>query len=110
VPGAPGYTGVEVSTPARDPYNYPDNAPSVYADSAIMIDARSGEILYYKNPDKRGPVASTQKLLTALLIVEQGGLDRPLTIQRSDTYAEPMTPRRLWHVMPPAAAELSPPG
>lgn len=68
---------------------WPSNAPSIYADSAILIDARTGETLYEKNADKRRPVASTQKLLTALLIVENRSLDEPVTVLKSDTRVEP---------------------
>lgn len=73
----------------RDPYLWPSSAPTVYAESAIMVDARTGEVLYYKNPDQRRAAASTQKLLTALLITERGQLDRTFTIAASDTRAEP---------------------
>lgn len=54
-----------------------------------MVDARSGNELYSKNADRRRAVASTQKLLTALVILDSGGLDRRLTVARTDTYVEP---------------------
>lgn len=73
----------------RDPFNWPSTAPAVYAESAIMVDARTGEVLYYKNPDQRRAAASTQKLLTALLITERGNLDGTFAIAASDTRAEP---------------------
>lgn len=56
----------------------------------MMVDARSGEILYEKNADELRPAASTQKLLTALIITERGFLDQPVTVQFSDTLAEPV--------------------
>src|SRR4029434_2226834 len=34
-------------------------------------------------------VASTQKLLTALIVAESGGLDEIVTVKPSDTWAEP---------------------
>ncbi len=69
-------------------YIYPSGAPSIHAKSAIMVDANSGKVLYYKNPDMVGPVASTQKIITAMLAIEEGLNDR-VTIASSDTWVEP---------------------
>lgn len=55
----------------------------------MVIDARTGEILYEKNADQHRAPASTQKLLTALIVAERGYLDQSITIMPSDTYAEP---------------------
>ena len=68
---------------------WPANAPSIYAQSAIMIDARSGEVLFQKNADARRVPASTQKLLSALLVTRRGSLDAPVTIMPEDTRVEP---------------------
>lgn len=74
--------------PATQPL-WPAGAPGIVADSAIMIDARTGEVLYQKNADKRRPVASTQKLLTALIVSRSGDLTAPVTVASSDTRVEP---------------------
>jgi D-alanyl-D-alanine carboxypeptidase (penicillin-binding protein 5/6) len=63
--------------------------PSVRGGSSIVIDAASGRILAGKVTDERRAIASTQKLLTALLVIEDGSLDRKVTVQRSDTLVEP---------------------
>jgi D-alanyl-D-alanine carboxypeptidase (penicillin-binding protein 5/6) len=68
---------------------WPAGAPGLYAQSAIMIDARSGEVLFQKNADERRVPASTQKLLTALLITRRGNLDAPVTIMTEETRVEP---------------------
>src|SRR5256714_2872205 len=65
-------------------------APTTRAASVMVIDARTGEIFYEKNADAPRPAASTQKLLTALVIAERGYLDRPVTVQPVDTLAEPV--------------------
>lgn len=54
-----------------------------------MIDARTGRTLYYKNPDDVRPVASTQKLVTAMVLLEQGPLDAQVTVAQADTLVEP---------------------
>ena len=63
--------------------------PRVHAAAAILVDASSGRVLHAVNADQERAVASTQKLLTALLVAEAGGLDKPVRIEQSDTWAEP---------------------
>ncbi len=54
--------------------------PPVYATAAYLFDADTGATLYARNPFMRLPMMSTTKLMTALLAVEQGKLDQPITI------------------------------
>jgi serine-type D-Ala-D-Ala carboxypeptidase (penicillin-binding protein 5/6) len=68
---------------------YPASAPVTIASSAIMIDAKAGAVLFFKNPDIQRPVASTQKLLTALLVAEHGGLDNSVRVTSEDCAVEP---------------------
>ena len=51
----------------------------------MVIDARTGEVLYEKNADEQRAAASTQKLLTALIVAERGFLDQQV-IGRADRY------------------------
>lgn len=64
--------------------------PATGARSVMIVDARSGQILYEKNPDELRAPASTQKLLTALIIAEHGMLDQPVRVEAIDTLAEPV--------------------
>lgn len=64
--------------------------PIVSADRVIIIDPASDEVLWEKNADKRGAIASTTKLLTALLVVETGDLDKLITVEQSDTQCAPV--------------------
>jgi D-alanyl-D-alanine carboxypeptidase (penicillin-binding protein 5/6) len=75
--------------PPGDPVIWPGDAPFIHARHAIMIDAHTGRTLYQKFADTRIPVASTQKLLTALLIVERGNLDGRLIVPAAATHVEP---------------------
>jgi D-alanyl-D-alanine carboxypeptidase (penicillin-binding protein 5/6) len=64
--------------------------PQISADRVIVVDTASDEILFEKNSGKRGAIASTTKLLTALLVVENGDLDQLVTIEKSDTQCSPV--------------------
>ena len=50
---------------------FPCYANAVSADCAVLMDAETGRLLYTKNADKRSLIASTTKILTALIICEQ---------------------------------------
>ena len=63
--------------------------PAIFGKSWIVVDSGTGTVLGSMNADQRRPVASTQKLLTALLICERGGLRDPITVQKSDTLVAP---------------------
>ncbi|MGN0298336.1 MAG: D-alanyl-D-alanine carboxypeptidase family protein [Lachnospiraceae bacterium] len=47
----------------------------LYAKSALLMDADSGRVLYSKNGDEIMPMASTTKIMTAILAIESGRLD-----------------------------------
>jgi len=64
--------------------------PNTRANSVMVVDARTGVVLHEKNADQPRPAASTQKLLTALIIAETGYLDRPVRVEPIDTFAEPV--------------------
>ncbi len=63
--------------------------PSVVGESAIVIDVESGRVLYAKNADLPRAVASTQKIITALCVLDAGSVDKPVTITTSDGACEP---------------------
>ncbi|MGE5629580.1 MAG: D-alanyl-D-alanine carboxypeptidase family protein [Caulobacteraceae bacterium] len=63
--------------------------PTVDAPSAILIDAKSGKVLYEKNADVRHYPASTTKVMTGLLAVEHGKMDDVVTIGVNPPLVEP---------------------
>lgn len=59
--------------------------PRMKADAFCLVDADTGRVLASHRGWESRPVASTQKLLTALVVTEVGDLARPVTIQAEDT-------------------------
>ena len=54
----------------------------VNARSAIALDKESGTVLYEQNAYEIVPMASTTKILTSLIAIEQGDLDKKVTISK----------------------------
>ncbi len=70
--------------------------PPVSAQTAILVEANSGEVLYEKNADQKAYPASITKIITALLAIESGKLDNKVKIsgnaagvEGSSIYLEP---------------------
>jgi D-alanyl-D-alanine carboxypeptidase (penicillin-binding protein 5/6) len=62
---------------------------AILARAVVLKDARTGEILYARNPDERLLPASTTKLMTALIVYEKlGGMNGSVTVAEDDR-AEP---------------------
>ena len=62
---------------SNDIKKWPDG-PGTYGEAAIVMEARSGAILYAKNIDEKHFPASITKVLTALVAVENGKLTDPV--------------------------------
>ena len=62
--------------------------PNVSAQSAIVIEVETGRMLYQKNIDKQLPMASTTKILTALVAIENGNLDDLIKVTSDTTNIE----------------------
>jgi D-alanyl-D-alanine carboxypeptidase (penicillin-binding protein 5/6) len=71
------------------PLALPAQEPIITAESAVLFDANTGRVIYRKNENVRRAVASTQKLLTALIIAESGDLSTPVVIEQTDMMAAP---------------------
>ncbi len=54
-------------------------APAISAASAVLI-AENGEIIYEKNADAQKPIASTTKIMTAIVVIENCELDETVEI------------------------------
>ena len=54
--------------------------PSVSAESAVLLDSASGDVLFSKNSDSRMGMASTTKIMTALVAVENCDIKKKIEI------------------------------
>ncbi len=71
LPAYAGKSGVEVS-----------------AQSALLLEAESAQVLFAHNADERLPMASTTKIMTALLVLEKGSLDERVTVSAESVGVE----------------------
>lgn len=55
-------------------------ARAISAASSIVIDARTGQVLYERSADRRALIASTTKIMTGYLICRDCDLDREVTV------------------------------
>lgn len=55
-------------------------AVSTSAKAAILINADTCEVIYEQNADEKLPMASTTKIMTALLLCENGDFEREVTV------------------------------
>ena len=69
--------GVSVNAKSKDNTNFRVNARC-----AIALDKESGTVLYEQNAYEIVPMASTTKILTSLIAIEQGDLDKKVTISK----------------------------
>lgn len=62
--------------------------PAILAETAIVIDAKTGQVLYDKNMNEQREPASTTKVITALLALENLDLNKTVTIDAETPFTE----------------------
>jgi D-alanyl-D-alanine carboxypeptidase (penicillin-binding protein 5/6) len=67
----------------------PAGAPVITAKAAVLLNAKTGELLYAKNPNLRLPPASTTKVLTTLIALETLDLNTPVPVSWNAAAAPP---------------------
>jgi D-alanyl-D-alanine carboxypeptidase len=73
-----------VQPDARNFHRLADGEIPLAARGAVVIDGWTGRVLYSKNADDPEYPASTTKIMTALLVIEAGDLDREIEITEED--------------------------
>jgi D-alanyl-D-alanine carboxypeptidase len=63
--------------------------PNLSGDSAIVVDLDSREVVYAKQPRKHQLMASTAKIMTAVVVLEHSPLDAVVTVPAEATQVEP---------------------
>lgn len=61
----------------------PDEKLKLYSQSAVLMDADSGRVLYGKEENLIRPMASTTKIMTCILALEMGNLDDKVTVTQN---------------------------
>ena len=79
--GEPSPFVTDLHTPAP-----PAARPQIDAASAILVDLDSGQVLLQLAPDRRLPIASVTKIMTALLVLERTSLDDVVTVSDDATF------------------------
>lgn len=72
------------------------NGPSLDAASAILIEANTGLILFEKNAHETHYPASTTKLMTTLLAIENAQLNETVTCSYDSVYEIEFNSSRIW--------------
>lgn len=68
--------------PAVQRYPQVETPPRLWAHGAVLLDWKTGELIWGHNPHRRLHPASTTKILTALLAVERGQMESLVKVSR----------------------------
>lgn len=85
------FFAVQLSVSAEE--THPEADISLYATAAVLMDGDTGRVLYGKNADTPMAMASTTKILTCILVLENVSLDETLEVS---AYAASMPKVKLY--------------
>lgn len=60
-----------------------ESEPSVSAKACVLVEEKTGRIVFEKNSSEKLPMASTTKIMTTLLCIESGNLDDEFVVDSS---------------------------
>lgn len=77
--------------PNKSDLNYKDypEAPEITARAAFFVDSQTGEVIYQKDAHVRYPIASLNKIMTAIVALENGQMERIYTVSERAASMEP---------------------
>ena len=87
----PGYSITPIQNTKPVPPN--DKLPNMTATSAVVIEAKTGHIIYQRGAHRKMFPASTTKMMTLITALEYGNLDEIVTVSNNASGAEGST---LW--------------
>lgn len=65
-----------------------EKPPNLNAESALLMDAKTGQVLYSKEANKKQFPASTTKVLTALVVLDNAKLTNVVTVGKNPPFAD----------------------
>lgn len=78
-----------------EPYHWP-TGPKLTSEGAILIEAETGAVLFEKNSTETLYPASTTKLMTILLALENAAMGETVTVSHNAVYDIDVDSSRLW--------------
>ncbi len=72
----------EFTLKASDLGSYSSEAPAIKSPAAVVINAATGKVLYDRKAGTQRPMASTTKIMTAILVLENLRLDDTITVSQ----------------------------
>lgn len=63
-------------------------APKLKSKSAILIEAKRGQVLFERQSTERTHISSINKIMTALIVIEKENLDSKVTVSKESTNSE----------------------
>ncbi|HZO74282.1 MAG TPA: D-alanyl-D-alanine carboxypeptidase family protein [Ktedonobacteraceae bacterium] len=80
----PSPTPTPSPEPTLPPSPTPTPTPFISGTAAYLIDADTGRVFYDMNSSQPLPIASTTKIMTAIVAIENGNLDQGVTVEQAD--------------------------
>ncbi len=91
----PAFAAAEAEAEAADSCHWPAG-PELSCEGAILIEAETGTVLFEKNATEMLYPASTTKLMTTLLALENAALGETVTVSHNAVYDIDVNSSRIW--------------